>query len=164
MFDIINVWQQYSAVIWLVIGATLIAAEVFFVTGIGLLFAGVAALCTGIIVLLGWIGEENLYYQLSSFFAITTCLLGILWKPLRKLGKKKKYIASELTGSHAIIGNEPLSKGKIGLVKWSGTWMQARLAEESSLDSLPSGTEVIVKEVHGTTLIVRPIDLKPRLE
>ncbi len=139
--------------LWLIAGAVFIGIEMFGVPGIGFLFAGIAALMVGGGVELGVIAPENTILQFALFFLITTISAVLLWKKLKQV-RGPSY--SNMVGTEAEVIGGGLSGQREGQVKWSGTIMRARLADDVTIDVLPSGTFVIIKKVEGTLLHVAP--------
>ncbi len=141
-----------DSVIWLIIGAALVALEVFAVPGIGFLFAGLAAVTTGIVVQMELAG--TLIVQLGWFFGFTIAWAAVLWKPMKKFRKSgKAHNYSNIVGHTATVINNPLKNGAEGEVKWSGSVMGARLVEGSEV---AVGAQVRIVEVSGNTLMVKP--------
>ena len=139
--------------LWLIAGAVFVGIEIFGVPGIGFLFAGIAALMVGGGVELGVIAAENTLLQFALFFLTTTISAVLLWKKLKEV-RGPSY--SNMVGTQAEVMGGGLT-GKIeGQVKWSGTIMRARLAEEVIIDVLPAGTFVVITKVEGTLLHVAP--------
>lgn len=144
-----------DSVIWLIVGALLVALEVFAVPGIGFLFAGLAAVTTGIVIHLELAG--TLIVQLGWFFGFTIAWAAALWKPMKKFRKSgKAHNYSNIVGDMATVINKPLKKGFEGEVKWSGSVMSAKLAVDSNLEEVAVGTQVKITDVSGNTLTVKP--------
>ncbi len=140
---------------WLMIGALLIFLEIAFIQGIGLLFAGLGAICVGAVLTAGM--TKDVTEQFIMFFVFTAIWTGLLWKPLKNFIKGKNSGYSDMVGSTAIIYGEDLARGKTGSVKWSGTIMNCKLDNNySSEDIIALDTEVIITEVSQGILIVRP--------
>jgi len=140
---------------WLIIGALLIFLEIAFLQGIGLLFAGLGAICVGAVLTAGM--TKDVTGQFIMFFVFTAIWTGLLWKPLKNFIKGKNSGYSDMVGSTAIIYGEDLARGKTGSVKWSGAIMSCKLDNNySSGDIIALDTEVIITEVSQGILIVRP--------
>lgn len=140
--------------IWLIAGVLLIIAEIF-AAGFGLFFAGLGAIFTGIALQWGVIGVESAVMQWTLFFLATALLAALLWKPLQKFYRPSPGY-SNIIGETAMVGSGGLSKHHGGDVSWSGTTMKARLAKNVHVEKLDAGTSVVVVEISGATLIVRP--------
>ena len=139
--------------LWLLAGSVFIGIEIFGVPGIGFLFAGIAALVVGGVVELGVVGPENTILQFALFFLITTVSAILLWKKLKAI-RGPAY--SNMVGTTAEVMGGGLAGVREGQVKWSGTLMRARLADEVVIDVLPAGTFVVITKVEGTLLHVAP--------
>ena len=139
--------------LWLLAGAVFVGIEIFGVPGIGFLFAGIAALIVGGVVELGVVSPEKTILQFALFFLITTVSALLLWKKLKAI-RGPSY--SNMVGTTAEVMGAGLSGTLEGQVKWSGTLMRARLAEDVIIDVLPAGTFVVITKVEGTLLHVAP--------
>jgi membrane protein implicated in regulation of membrane protease activity len=145
---------------WLGLGAFLIVLEAITMPGLGLFLAGIAALCTGLLVKAGIVDEGALGAQVAWFFGLTTFWAAVLWKPLLKFrmkrGHKDGIELNNMVGGTATVGEHGLRRGRIGQVTWSGTLMNAELEASVPVESLPAGALVVIKSVSGTTLTVIP--------
>ncbi len=146
---------------WLIAGAALMALEAFGIPGIGLFFAGLAAIIVGGLVTAEVMGAESYLIQLSLWFGMTVVMAVALWRPMKRwrLNPNSKDTFSNMVGDTATVQSAPLVKGTPGKVKWSGTTMGAELDPESITTEIPVGSLVEVVEVRGNTLIVRPKSL-----
>lgn len=142
------------SVLWLIGGAALIALEAFGVPGVGFLFAGVAALFTGLLIEAGLLGADQLIAQLAVFLLTTVLLAVALWKRLKnwrlKPGAPRYH---NMVGDEAVVA-EPLTGDALGTVLWSGTRMQAKLASGTGV--APAGARVTISAVDGNVLHVTP--------
>lgn len=139
---------------WLIAGTICFFLEAMAIPGVGFLFAGFAALTVGGLLAGGLLDAANVLTQLGVFFIATAVWAAALWKPLKRLQSKNEY--QNIVGGTAIVDSEPLEKGKTGQVKWSGTVMRARLAEDAT-DSIPAGNEVKILSVKGNVLTVTSV-------
>lgn len=139
--------------LWLLGGAVCIGIEMFGMPGMGFLFAGIAALLVGGAVEIGLIASEQLLLQFALFFLFTSVSALLLWKKLKKV---RGPVYSNMVGTQAEVIGGGLAGTREGQVKWSGTIMRARLADEVIIDVLPSGTFVTISKVEGTLLHVVP--------
>lgn len=146
------------AQIWLIVGAVMLAIEALGVPGIGFLFAGLAAVFTGLLVHLGVLDAANSGVQIAVFFSATTLLAVLMWKKLKSWRTSPATAGDyrNMIGDVAIVGQDGLSKGKTGQVAWSGTTMMAELSAQSSAQSCAQGDVVEIVEVKGNKLIVAP--------
>ena len=136
-------------ILWLMAGVLLLGAEALGASGIGLLFAGLAALCVG-----AWVQfapDTSPLLQWIAFFAGTAVWAIILWKPLQKFRAPKQGY-SNIIGDLAYIGAGGLQPGAIGEATWSGTIMKAQLAEGQQ--ALAGGAAARITAVSGNTLIL----------
>ena len=147
-----------SEIFWLFLGVALILMEIFAVMpGIGLLFAGLGALCTAL--LLYNIPEYaiSLAGQVVWFLAFGAFWAAVLWKPMKKWrlpsGSSQTY--NDMIGQEVTITGSDLTKERMGQVLWSGTVMNARLIPEDAQDALPVESLAIIVTVDGNTLIVQ---------
>jgi membrane protein implicated in regulation of membrane protease activity len=147
-----------SEIFWLFLGVALILMEIFAVMpGVGLLFAGLGALCTAL--LLYNIPEYaiSLAGQVVWFLAFGAFWAAVLWKPMKKWrlpsGSSQTY--NDMIGQEVTITGSDLTKERMGQVLWSGTVMNARLAPEDMQDVMPVGSLAIIAIVEGNTLIIK---------
>ena len=142
--------------LWLIAGALFLLMEAMGVSGIGFLFAGLAALVVGVLVEYGvtepyGIGQFAWFCALGIFWAI------VLWKPIQTVAKRKNSPGySNMVGDRATVLAPGLEKGKVGRVQWSGTHMDARIDDLAPVTRIDAGTAVIIKAVSGNTLTVSP--------
>lgn len=151
--------QLPTSFLWLIAGAFFMGLEAFGVSGIGFLFAGLAAITTGIIIESAAVGTEAYVAQFAWFFGCTALWGALLWKPLRKFQKGRK--ASDgyhnMIGDVAIVSESGIKKGEAGQAHWSGTIMRAQLSSHCATEALPTGSKVKIVDVKGATLIVEPL-------
>ena len=147
-----------SGLFWLVLGFCLVLMEIVAVMpGIGLLFAGLGALCTAL--LLYNVPEHNISLagQVVWFLAFGAFWTAVLWKPMKKWrlpsGSSQTY--NDMIGQEVTITGSDLTKERMGQVLWSGTVMNARLAPEDTQETLPVGSLAVIVTVEGNTLIVK---------
>ena len=143
------------SILWLIAGSVLIAFEVTLLPGVGLLFAGLSAICVGVALITGWI--ESPTVQFISFFLITGFWAVAHWKPLKNFMKSPQSGFDDMVGNIAVVFGDPIKSGQMGKVKWSGTIMKCKFALETEEEvDLDPGTEVTIVEVSNGILIVRP--------
>ncbi len=139
---------------WLIAGAILILLELTVIQGIGFLFAGLGALCVGGMLIAGLIAE--LSDQFIWFFIFTAIWALVLWKPLKRFIEGKDSGFDDMVGSTAIVINQPLEKGKLGEVKWSGAIMKCEYDNEGrGKDVIAPGAEVVIAGISKGVLIVK---------
>ncbi len=136
-------------IIWLVVAAVMIIAEVVSLGLTSIWFAGgafVSAICA-------WAGC-NWVVQLIVFSAVSLVLLFVM----RPLAKKKFMVAVEKTNVDGLVGQQAIVTEAInnleakGAAKINGVEWTARSADDSNI---PEGSKVIVEAVSGVKLIVR---------
>lgn len=147
-----------SGLLWLVLGFVFVLMEIFAVMpGIGLLFAGLGALCTALLLYSVPEHGVSLVGQGVWFLAFGTFWAAILWKPL----KNWRLSSGAGGGYHGMIGQDvtitgsPLTKERMGQVLWSGTVMNARLAPDDTQEALPVGSLAVIVAVDSNTVIVQ---------
>lgn len=152
MFDILT---QNIILSWLVVGCICILFEAMAIPGVGLLFAGFAALTVGGLLQFGVLGLDQYTIQAAVFLGASFVWAAVLWVPLQQFHKKnKKEAYSNMVGDVAVVCNGPLLKNQRGEVKWSGTVMHAMLAENSTDIKLDDDTTVKIVAVDGNILKV----------
>ena len=140
--------EASNEILWLIAGVILVTLEFTMIPGVGMLFAGVAALLVG--VLTETIGI-SFTYQCVIFLAATILFIVLLYKPLRNYQSTKDANYSNMIGETAtVIGT--LTPGQTGQVKWSGTIMKAKL--QSASGTLSEGQQVTITAVEGNILTV----------
>lgn len=144
--------------LWLILGAAMLAVEAFGVPGIGFLFAGLGAITTGILIESDIVALDNTLGQFAWFFATTVGWTALLWGPIKRFRTSRASGSdyNNMVGGTATVSGGGLVKGKLGKVLWSGTTMQAELAAEYEGNGIAEGSDVIIREVKGTKLIVLP--------
>jgi membrane protein implicated in regulation of membrane protease activity len=148
----------YAPAAWMIAGALCMLAEALLIPGVGFLFAGLGAITTGIALMAGLPGMSEPVLQFAWFFAFTTIWAILLWKPLKKLRLGKTPPYRNIIGDTAIVIGKPLTYGQTGEVRWSGTVMNARIADDApeTLD-IQVGSEVKIIDVTGNMLLVKAI-------
>ena len=145
--------------LWLIAGVILVALEAFGVSGVGLFFAGLAAICVGVLVEVGAFARDAYLLQIAAALTLTVAWAYFLWKPLRRrrfgFGKVEATYAN-MIGDTAIVSGAGLKQGMVGDVIWSGTIMKAELPKSVGDVTVTAGSQVIISEVKGSTLIVEP--------
>jgi membrane protein implicated in regulation of membrane protease activity len=145
------------SILWLIAGIALCGAEALIGPGVGIVVAGLAAMCVGLILEMGLAAMDAYAVQAAWFFGLTVVWALVLWKPIRRLrvGRGSQHY-SNIVGEIGEVGAEGLRAGMHGEVRWSGTLMRAELAAGAQVEEIPAGAQVVIVEVKGATLIVRP--------
>jgi membrane protein implicated in regulation of membrane protease activity len=139
---------------WLLLAALFAAIEIFAIPAIGFIFAALGALVTALCLQFGWI-DATPAMAFSAFFATTVASGLLLWRWLKNLYQGRGNY-SDVIGTTAEVCEAPLTKGKRGTVRWSGTTMRAMLAEDAPVTEVAVGSTVTVIAANGTTLTVKP--------
>jgi membrane protein implicated in regulation of membrane protease activity len=140
--------------IWYLIAAFFIFIESIAAT-VALLFVGLGALTTAITIHLNVISSDD--YLLQSALALISSggWALIMWKPIKNLKNANKNAYSNIVGDYATIVGGNLSGNNSGSVKWSGTIMNARIADPNSNQSIAEGSLVEIVKVEGNTLFIK---------
>jgi membrane protein implicated in regulation of membrane protease activity len=142
--------------LWLVIGTGCIFLEIFGITGIGFFFGGIAAYVIAILSYSTIIPLEALTLQWGAWFVLSALLAALLWKPLRAMGKADdaatKGYSSTISGD-AVVIEKDLQQGEIGKATWSGTVMNAKLAEGQHT-TITANTTARIVGVQGNVLLL----------
>jgi membrane protein implicated in regulation of membrane protease activity len=143
------------SMMWLLAGSLLIVLEVTILSGVGLFFAGLSAICVGVTLITGWV--ESPTVQFITFFLLTGFWAAALWRPLKNFMRSPQSGFDDMVGSIAVVCGNPIKSGQMGKVKWSGTIMKCKLSLETGEKvHLAVGAEVTIVDVSNGILIVRP--------
>jgi membrane protein implicated in regulation of membrane protease activity len=139
--------------IWLAVGIIFILAELAAIPGIGLLFIGLGALSTSILI---YYMPSLASYQVASVGLISLAWFLILWWPLKAFIYRKKDIGRtdyfDMIGMQVEVVEKDLNSSSIGKVLWSGTIMNAKL-DVAETGSAKMGEWLYIIEVKGNVLI-----------
>ena len=145
-------------IVWAIIGIILLVIEAFVMQGMGILFAGFAAICVGVSIyndpenLMGAIGSQLVY-----FFGYTAFWATILWMPLKHFfGYASEDEYKNIIGTFGIVF-ETFKKGDIGKLSWSGTLVRCKIDPQSQADELTVKTNVKVTNVVDGIYHVKPV-------
>lgn len=143
--------------VWFVASVAFMLLEALGAPGIGLLFAGIGALAAGAAVYGGYVHEDAFTTQFAIFFAGSAVSALLLWKPMQKKREGRKAAGfRNMIGDTAFVLSGGINQEEGGNVQWSGTIMKAELMPEYQGNPLAEGDKVVIVEVHGATLVVRP--------
>lgn len=151
-------------IIWLVLGAAFFAADKF-TTKYNLIYASYSAFTIAAFLVTGIMrlpeGEAEQYYNYFLLAEVFCFIIGIFaWRyalrdPDAKLmsPEEKEFYGSlkDKTVEVAMGGLNSISDGE---VVFAGKTLKARLAPNSSSESVEAGTKMLVKEVDGKVLVV----------
>lgn len=155
----IETMQQHLLSFWFILGFILLAIEVaaFGMASGVLLFAGIGALITGMLVFAGVL--PNTIPATTTAFAITSGLSALLlWKPLKRF--------QDSTGTHEpmsdLIGyrfriEQEVSPTQPGEVRYSGVTWRVEIDLKCTEPLLQAGTLVEVVSVDAGLFRVRPV-------
>ena len=158
---IIDYINTHLAEFWITLGFLLIALEMllFGLSTIALLFAGLGALLTGLIMLIGVLPE-------SWVVGVASCGIGtgiisvLLWRPLRSLQQgraPKSGQSSDLIGMEWALQQE-ISSLQSGEHRYSGIKWKVELDADSTDKVLAAGTRVAVVSVDAGIFRVQRCD------
>lgn len=141
---------------WLIASLTLIAIEVLGASGVGFLFAGIAAMTVAIMVHYDVINAQDWLAQLGIFGGLSAFIALLLWRKLKhwRSGHNSKAQYANMIGDMATVGKGGLEKGAIGQVSWSGTTMMAQIDPKESAAAIHEGAMVTITAVKGNQLFV----------
>ena len=148
---------SHPSAVWMVVSVLFLLIEAFGIPGVGLMFAGLGALVAGLSVFSGAVAEDNHNAQFILFFVFSLVWAVLLWKPMQKFRVGKRHGEyHNIIGTTAYVGGSGISRKDGGEVTWSGTIMRAELAASAAVDRIESGAVVVIVEVTGATLVVKP--------
>ena len=150
-------WLQQPSNLWICAGLALVLFDALHLGGIGLLFAGLGAIVTGIALHTGWFAPDEAVPQLVVFFLSSALLAALLWKPIKKFrAGRPTNEYSNIVGDTAYVGSNGLTRDQGGEVTWSGTIMKAQIASDVQAYAIEAGAKVEIVAVSGATLMVKP--------
>ena len=151
--------NTHQAEFWIMLGFAMLVVEVSLglVTGL-LLFGGIGAIITGILMMTGLLSETWEVGLASSAIcaAITTLLL---WKPLKKLQNTdvpRKDNSSDLVGYEFIL-QQDISLLSPGTTQYSGIEWKVEIYKEAGVDEIKAATRVKVSSVEVGRFKVSPV-------
>ena len=137
--------------IWILIGLSLVFAEVVIPGGFYLLFFGVGALAVGLLALADIAGPA--WLQVLLFSVISLCALWLFRERLMQSFQVKAQVpVDSYIGETAHVVDE-IAVNAVGKVELRGTSWSAR---NVGATPLPAGGRCMVEKVEGLTLLVRP--------
>ena len=144
---------------WFIFSVILLLLEVSGASGVGLLFGGIAAGAVGVLLEMGILGADAPVIQWGVWFFLTVFIAIALFKPMKKwrTNPKSQDSFSNMIGTTAKVAAGGLMLGRPGRVTWSGTLMNATIAQESTQEAFFEGDMVKVVDVRGNQLLVAAI-------
>jgi len=146
----IELIAAHQASFWGLLGLLLLAIEVLafgMASGL-LLFAGIGALLTGMLMVLGIVPDDRLALGVGLFGLCTLASVALLFKPLRRMQQQGQPTASDsdLVGLTFALG-EALAADHPARHSFSGIEWRVELAEAAAGQQLEAGMRVRVVEV-----------------
>ena len=145
-------------IIWALIGIALLSIEAFALQGMGILFAGFAAISLGVSIFNnpeafdGEIGK-----QFSYFFGYTIGWAALLWLPLKYFyGYASEDEYKNIIGTYGTV-EENFGRDEIGKLRWSGTTVRAKIDDTSVATDLKAKSHVRVTAIKDGVYIVKPV-------
>lgn len=147
---LIEYLHQHQPQFWMTTGFVILIVEVLLLgmaTGV-LLFTGLGALLTGLLMHLGLLPETWLA-GLSSFGISSGIITVVLWQPLKRLQGERK---AEKDGSSDLVGLEfvlaqPIDRNSPGKQRYSGIEWRVEISSQSGVTSIAAGKRVVVTSV-----------------
>lgn len=152
--------QTHQSGFWIAIGFMMLAAEVllFGFTTIILLFAGLGALITGLLMASGFL-PETWIAGISGFGISTGIVSALLWKPLKNLQDNHtpvKKQSSDLIGYEFVV-QQDISVTQPGTHRYSGIDWKVELDRTAGVDNIPAGQRVAVTSLDAGIFRVKPV-------
>ena len=146
----IDYLNQHQNEFWIVCGFAILIIEVMFLgmaTGV-LLFAGLGALATGLMMQIGFLPETWLA-GLSSFGISSGVITFVLWKPLKRLQGGKipdKDRSSDLIGLEFVLSQD-IDLQTPGKTRYSGVDWRVEISPDTNAQLIAAGQRVTVTSV-----------------
>ena len=134
---------------WVLVGAILLASELFVTTEFYLVFLGTAAVAVG---LAAFVFDLGVWQQWASFAVLAVVFLVGFRRRLKELmGRSEDQVHDTIVGEHATVSSR-IDPGRTGTVELRGSRWTARNAGDSPLEP---GDRVRAVAIDGLTLDVR---------
>ena len=152
--------QTHQSGFWIAAGFAMLAAEVllFGFTTIILLFAGLGALITGLMMMFGLLPET--WIAGTSSFGICTGLVStLLWRPLKKLQDNHtpaRKPSSDLIGLEFVL-QQDISATQPGTHRYSGVDWKVELDRTAGTETISAGQRVAVTSLDAGIFRVKPV-------
>ena len=144
---------------WIMLGFLMLVIEVStgFITGL-LLFGGIGAVITGLLMLAGVINETwETGIASTAICAVVVALL--LWKPLKKMQNAdipRKDNSSDLVGYEFIL-SEDINLLEPGKTQYSGIDWNVEIHKDAGIEEISASTRVVVCSVDVGKFRVKPV-------
>jgi membrane-bound ClpP family serine protease len=140
---------------WFILGLCLIVLEGLLGFTIITFIAGIAAINIGVLC---YFFPEYYPQPVTVFSVAMYCgSIGVwtllLYKPLKALKNRSKGTYSNIVGQEGEVIDKPLKPGKIGKIKWSGTFVKAKLTHGAK-HQVPVGENVKIIDIKDNVFIV----------
>jgi len=156
---IVEYINSHQAEFWILIGFTTLIIEVStgLITGL-LLFGGVGAIITGLLMLTGLLNET---WQVGiASTAISSAIVALLlWKPLKKLQNTdvpEKDNSSDLVGYEFIL-QQDINLLSPGTTQYSGIEWKVEIDKDAGVDEIKAASRVTVSSVEVGKFMVKPL-------
>lgn len=152
--------HSHQAGFWIALGFILLALEVlvFGFTTIVMLFAGLGAVTTGLLMQTGVLPQT--WIAGIACFGISTGIYSVLlWKPLNRIqanSTPQQKQSSDLIGLEFVV-QQDISLTQPGTTKYSGISWRVEIDKDAGVDSLHSGQRVIVTSLDAGIFRVKPL-------
>lgn len=156
ILDYIN---HHHGEFWVAVGFLLLAIEVL-VMGMAsgvLLFAGLGALATGILIQVGVL-PETWVAGVSSLGISSGVITILLWKPLRRIQGNRapgKDTSSDLIGLE-FVAEQDITALTPGSQRYSGIQWRVELDKDAGVEAVRAGERVVVTSVDVGVFRVKP--------
>lgn len=144
---------------WIMLGFSMLVIEVStgFITGL-LLFGGIGAVMTGLLMLAGVINETwETGIASTAISAVVIALL--LWKPLKKMQNAdipRKDNSSDLVGYEFVL-SEDINLLEPGKTQYSGIDWNVEIHKDAGIKEISASTRVVVCSVDVGKFRVKPV-------
>ena len=157
---IVDYINHHHAEFWIAAGFLLLAIEVL-VMGMAsgvLLFAGLGALATGILMLAGVL-PETWVAGIAGFGISSGVITTLLWKPLRRMQGNRapgRDTSSDLIGLE-FLAEQDITPLQPGAKRYSGIQWRVEIDKDAGADAIHAGQRVVVTSVDVGIFRVKPL-------
>ena len=151
--------HNHQAGFWLAFGFILLALEVlvFGFTTIVMLFAGLGAISSGLLMKAGVLPET--WIAGIACFGISTGLYGVLlWKPFQRIQANsvpQTKQSSDLIGLDFVI-EQAITTTQPGTTKYSGISWRVEIDKDAGVENINKGQRVVVTSLDAGIFRVKP--------
>lgn len=156
---IIDYINHHHGEFWIAMGFLLLAIEVL-VMGMAsgvLLFAGLGALATGLLILAGLL-PETWVAGIASLGISSAIITALLWKPLRRLQgghAPGRDTSSDLIGLE-FVAEQDITPLQSGAQRYSGIQWRVEMDKDAGVERIAAGQRVVVTSVDVGVFRVKP--------